>query len=560
MGRPVGLTGRDWGIVMNRVVDANGLTGKTHPGQHRRRIREIMSRLDARAIAGAGVIGFFAQLYHQRYFFHDDAYISLRFARNLLDHGVLDWNLGERVEGYTNFLHIIATVLVMALGAEPVLAVRIVNALAVAALAAICWTALTRVLPGPAFARERAIGLALVLLAAPLPLWLLGGLETVMTTALVTAAVALVLSFTPDGDSQARTPGVSSLLAAGILFGAAVLTRPDAAAIAAAAMLGILIFHTGSFQSRVRSVAVIAAPAALIVLAHLAWRYSYYGDVVPNTFYAKVGIPVLPRLMNGVSYLPRLVLELPALLLALNLARLALDRGRMTAQIGILSVVLVVHLASIVWAGGDHMPGARMFLPCIGLAGLVTALTIAAQPVDLRPDFTFAAVAVALFGFLAFGQQKMDPAAYVGRAVGLHLDQTERPGSLVALSTAGSVPFHAPNLRYIDMLGLVDRTIARRTNVPMLLPWQYTPGHAKGDGAYVLARKPDLIILGPAAGTLAVDPWFLSDIEIATNAEFRRCYRFESSRFAYPQDTKDAAPTTVELKNVLLLYRRFCVD
>ena len=34
----------------------------------------------------------------------DDAYISFRYARNLVEHSQLVFNLGERVEGYTNFL------------------------------------------------------------------------------------------------------------------------------------------------------------------------------------------------------------------------------------------------------------------------------------------------------------------------------------------------------------------------------------------------------------------------------------------------------------------------
>src|SRR5215475_14053819 len=37
-------------------------------------------------------------------FVTDDAYISFVYARNLARHGQLVFNLGERVEGYTNFL------------------------------------------------------------------------------------------------------------------------------------------------------------------------------------------------------------------------------------------------------------------------------------------------------------------------------------------------------------------------------------------------------------------------------------------------------------------------
>ena len=37
-------------------------------------------------------------------FVTDDAYISFVFSRNLAEHGELTFNLGQPVEGYTNFL------------------------------------------------------------------------------------------------------------------------------------------------------------------------------------------------------------------------------------------------------------------------------------------------------------------------------------------------------------------------------------------------------------------------------------------------------------------------
>src|ERR1700759_5212366 len=37
-------------------------------------------------------------------FVTDDAYISFVFSRNLAEHGQLTFNLGQPVEGYTNFL------------------------------------------------------------------------------------------------------------------------------------------------------------------------------------------------------------------------------------------------------------------------------------------------------------------------------------------------------------------------------------------------------------------------------------------------------------------------
>src|SRR3954454_18585635 len=57
-------------------------------------------------------------------FVNDDAYISFRYARNLAEHGQLVFNLGERVEGYTNFLWTVLLAAGIKLGVSPVIASR----------------------------------------------------------------------------------------------------------------------------------------------------------------------------------------------------------------------------------------------------------------------------------------------------------------------------------------------------------------------------------------------------------------------------------------------------
>jgi len=120
--------------------------------------------------------------------------------------------------------------------------------------------------------------------------------------------------------------------------------------------------------------------------------------------------------------------------------------------------------------------------------------------------------------------RQIDNAAAVGGAVGEYINQAWPKGSLIALNTAGSTPYFASDLRFIDMLGLNDRHIAHRRITSYQLYWQHVPGHSKGDGAYVLSRRPDYIILGPAAGNDASNPWFLSDLELARSPEFLRDY------------------------------------
>jgi hypothetical protein len=75
--------------------------------------------------------------------------------------------------------------------------------------------------------------------------------------------------------------------------------------------------------------------------------------------------------------------------------------------------------------------------------------------------------------------------------VGAFLRQHVRAGSLIALNAAGIVPYLS-ELPSLDMLGLTDVHIA---HAPIELGHGVL-GHEKHDAAYVLSRKPELIILG----------------------------------------------------------------
>jgi hypothetical protein len=73
-------------------------------------------------------------------FLTDDALISLRYARRLLDGAGLTWTDGERVEGYTNLLWVLGVAAVGALGIDLVDAARLLGfTCTVAVQGAIAW-------------------------------------------------------------------------------------------------------------------------------------------------------------------------------------------------------------------------------------------------------------------------------------------------------------------------------------------------------------------------------------------------------------------------------------
>ncbi|MEM6705903.1 MAG: hypothetical protein AAF690_24520 [Acidobacteriota bacterium] len=468
-------------------------------------------------------------LYRLRFFVHDDAYISLRYARHLVDQGDLSWNLGERVEGYTNFLHLLLVAVGIKIGVEPVAAARLVNAIALAAL----FGCLARgVVSLTARAPVQALATLLSLSSYALVVWTYGALEPVMTAALLAAALLGCLRC-------AREAPLLTATWTGLAFGAAYLTRPDALIQGVAAGLTLLLVarreeRPASLPQRFRLGVCLALAPWAVVGCHVAWRIGYYGETMPNTYHAKVGMPASVRFTSLWQYLPESFLWLPVLAAALALGLWQLRKGaRQRPELWLCGAMLLAHVAYVVWSGGDHMPAARVLLPAFAPALFLVVISLDEMSERARhaavPLTAFVGVLLALAG----PTLKEDPPAYIGKITGAYMRDHWPAGSLVALSSAGATPYVAEDLVFLDMLGLSDRAIGKRPDVPMRLPRQRWPGHGKGDGRYVLDRQPDFIVLGIAEGLPRTRPWFLSDLELSELPEFEACYGIQRRQIPY---------------------------
>jgi len=431
----------------------------------------------------------------------DDAYISFRYARNLLAGHGLVYNPGERVEGYTNFLW---TVLLA--GIDGILPGERLPAIATAL--GVGFGAATVVLVG-LFARSVAgtesprVLIAPFLLAADssFAAWCTGGLEGPLFAFLVVAA-----AFAYSRGSR-RAP---------VLFALASLTRPE----------GVLLFAVTAVvelvRRRGRAVEVLrwSLPFAAVFVPYFLWRWSYYSWFFPNTFYAKVGGGA-EAWKRGAKYLAAF-LGTHGWFLGV-VAALPLLRRRAepwTAHAGALVVAYALYVVAV---GGDGLYGHRFctyLAPLLYLLvqqGLQEALARAPKAYLLGVAvLAVALVAQTSFGLLArpgsvrwtepksevsfpdpaHGYRFFDP-YFVDRqrAAAEWLEAHAPPGALVASTPAGSIAYHSSH-PVIDMLGLADEHIA---HAPAGEMGRGRAGHEKGDGAYVLARRPEYVLLGNVA-------------------------------------------------------------
>jgi hypothetical protein len=267
----------------------------------------------------------------------DDAYISYRYARNLVEGNGLVYNVGERVEGYTNLLWTLLVALGIALGGR---APDVAHLLGLASGTATLLATYAYASAGVDPSKRWIAALAPLLLLAWIgfPGWALSGLETPLFAATVAVSLA--------AEARKRI-GVATIAAMG-----ATLTRPEGPLLAAV-VLGLAVLG-GRPQERRRALAWGLVYAAFLAIL-TAFRIFYYGSPVPNTYFAKVGetgwlvgLGDLGKFLSS-SALPLLI---PAVWAAWR------DR---TCRAGALWAVSVA--AYIVWIGGDAFPHHRFWVP-----------------------------------------------------------------------------------------------------------------------------------------------------------------------------------------------------
>ncbi|HEX6811843.1 MAG TPA: hypothetical protein VF384_09500 [Planctomycetota bacterium] len=465
-------------------------------------------------------------------FFSDDAFISLRYAERLLAGEGLSWTGGERVEGYSNLLWVLACALLGGLGLDLVCAARLLGGVCTAAA---MWCLASALQP-----RDlrtclcAAVAPILAASAQPVLAWTLGGLEGPMVMWWLAWGLGGLVRELSRSEVAAwsRAP----LLRCGVPFALLCLTRPDGPLWTAGACLALLLAARSSgLGAMSRQAGFFALLPITAVLAQSAYRLAYYGDFVPNTAHVKAESDP-DSFAAGCAYVRSAFAALQGIAWPAGLGLAVMLRSKparaQALVLGLPTVLWLLYLAAI---GGDHFPGRRLLhgaLVPLALAAGVASLELATT--SRRLWLAIALVAGGTAANLYFA--RTDPQSlelrgeiweWRGKVLGEALAaafSAERPR--LAVDAAGAVPFYS-RLPALDMLGLCDRTIAT-TPTP---DWLHTvkpgtplpPGHLHGNGRYVMDQAPDLMVFGPPPGLPL--PVFVSAAEFEDDPRFLHGYR-----------------------------------
>ena len=511
----------------------------------------------------------------------EDAHITYRYARHFGEgYGLGAWNKdGDQIEGYTTLLWMILLGALGKFGLSPFLVSKALGWLSHLAIVGAFVLAHRR---GGRDGRAEAAGLppeALLLAAMIAALYLpaawyaVTGMETAFFTALITLLLLAPLIVAGPVALTVALAGLSTAL---------VLTRPEGLVFGAA--INGFWLALGVVRGGPRFPPLVGGLATGLAVAGITlYRLLYFGDLVPNTYYAKA-TGGLSHLVWGLDYvLGFLAATAPAILLVLVAVVLHGPRVVRSGLLVFSVAVLTVFTAYVIKVGGDNravFPFWRHYLHLLPFWSLLLAAAASLLAGRTWQRWCIALLMIAMIDLQIVRRGQAMLVAEPLRSIERHGLLTSEPANpyfvwlagltdeetLSAVALGGQWPYHVPG-HYIDILGLSDRHIAKFGRYA-----RNGPVDSKTDMAYVLARHPDLIdgyvsgqalLAGrcPGSGGLAemvddlrADPTFRSSYAFVANAPYAHLDRalFVSQAFA-----EGAAAAEMELVPVAetALYR-----
>jgi hypothetical protein len=429
--------------------------------------------------------------WHIRSFVIDDAFITIRYATHLAGgHGIV-WNVGERpLEGFTGFLQMLLVAGAVKLGLDPMVFVKGLGLLMLVSTLVFMFYAggrLCTLLAGGAGA----------LLVAATPMSIIhasSGLETASFAFGVMALATVAMLHLEKPTSIGRW----GICIGGFVLG---LVRPEGVLVSA--ILLAAIWLTGRHSETLLSwIAPVLLGILIPGLVYMGWRSTYFGDLLPNTFYVKGPSASIDtgRLYDYLTSDWASFLTEPSVLLVSTLMLLSLlvpepSVAAIPRQYASFLLLPGVGLA----VGYAQTPltmnfSHRFFFPIyllLTLASLPMLDWIGRRFVGLRP---WEKVLVLIVSFCFLGsvwlpeaKKDLDWARRYGKAIDncwligetIYRAVGDDNGITIVSSDAGAIPYYSRQ-KAIDPLGLNDRYLARRGSL---------------DTDYIYGLAPDLLVL-----------------------------------------------------------------
>ncbi len=441
----------------------------------------------------------------KRYFvLFDDAMISMKYAKNIVDGKGPYWNRGDTVEGYTNPLWVVimlipnyflpinySSLFIQILG----LLFLILNGYLV-----ILIVESLHQIPKNYKLTAEVITLFLTFTYYPLLYFSLMGMETSIISFLLLLGIYALLK---------KSFGL--LLVVQILL---YLVRPDNVI-----FYSIFFFTSLSFLN-FKQVVKMYVLVLSIIMAHVALRFYFYHQLLPNTYVLKVtGWTFSERFANGLLFLRDFFNESIYILAALVIGIIFI-KGAYKYVFASFVIIAILYQLSV---GGDAWNYWRITAPVfpelfIIVALLITQVAANYSKVLMRYNVLSVFLMFFVISKLLYHDARFIPEMIFAKPMyqkdvntidlnfALGLNEFLGQNGVVGVACAGVIPYFS-NFYNVDLLGKNDAYIARLPihNAPMWFNMKTTPGHNKYDFRWTVKKyNPDV---------LQYSGWYTEDLQ-----------------------------------------------
>lgn len=524
-------------------------------------------------------------------FIQDDAFTSLRYAKNLIEGKGLVFNEGEYVEGYTNFSWVVLMSFIGSIAhtlnhdldlnlflEETSQILSIVFGFLVLVITYLLSRSIfLKTLSEKTHTKWLAevssfIPVPIVLYTTPFIYWSVSGMETSLFVFLTVLSVYLFIN---------REKGKKYLYAFVIVSVINSLTRPEGTIFFGLMILFYLqprLVNNDGLRWNIRIknlfnkefytlITLYLIPISL----YLTFRLLYYGYPLPNTFYAKTEFSS-EFLTRGFNYVIEFAEAYLIYGLVLIPVLLQLFMKRMSDSEKLLLWIITAYTILIFLIGGDVLPIHRFFLTITPMIFILVLKSIFALIEEFSPQRFFtlpvlvASILLLAAGFYNYEMQKdtmMEKRAYETGLVekmkiyaefvkNIDYEQGKnkiknkiksKSKKVVAMSTIGAFSFYS-DAHVIDIVGLTDEYIAHNPleeegiDEELSVLWK----ERRYNALYVVNRKPDYIIFPAGA-----KPSAFAECALFIQEEFYKNYYMQ---IFYSDKLNQLLPIFTRLENV----------
>ena len=280
----------------------------------------------------------------------EDSYIGWRMIRNFYEGDGLVWNVGQRIYNFTFPLWLLLNLAAYAF---------IHNVYLNSIIISLCLTFGAIIL----FWRKRNSSQIILFTGAFLGSkaitdYVNSGLENPLTNILL--AIFYLLIWQPI--NRIRFQGM--ILCLSLSF----LTRPDGILLFLPAMLYATYLYWNTLNidisAKIKNIILVGIVGASPALLWMIFALTYFGFVLPNTYYAKLEVPItqLELTKKGILYLFYNLQSDPQTLILISLAIIGGIMSKSKRNL-FLTAGIVLHLIYILKIGGDYMSGRFLVAP-----------------------------------------------------------------------------------------------------------------------------------------------------------------------------------------------------